>query len=187
MYCDKCGAVLWHDTVPGAAADRGYCHKCDPPEVKLLPLEGPAHHDISPEDLSSARTSSRAATVPAKPPGVGAGGGPSGLVGMTGKTGSAGNVPVPSLPQINKMGVGGPSGIVTHGVPILTVYEDLPKNAAQGAIAYIETESAAYVFDGDDWQNLGAVARSINGKDAKCDRRAAVAATKAKSAEEDNA
>jgi hypothetical protein len=50
-------------------------------------------------------------------------------------------------------------------------------------MVYVRWEKTAYVFDGTEWQNLGANLRKTVGKDAKCDRRAAIKATKAKNAE----
>jgi hypothetical protein len=67
-------------------------------------------------------------------------------------------------------------------VPIVQDFDDLPQDAEEGNMYYCQDEQTAYVFDGNEWVNLGANLRKTVGKDAKCDRRAAIAATKAKEA-----
>jgi hypothetical protein len=80
-------------------------------------------------------------------------------------------------------GVEGPVSLEMNGSTVMTTYDELPETAGEGEIAFKRDENTAYVFDGEEWQNLGRVARRIRpGKDDKCDRRAAIAATKAKNA-----
>ena len=78
----------------------------------------------------------------------------------------------------------GPVSLEMEGSKVMTAYDELPETAEEGEIAFKKGENTAYVYDGEEWQNLGAALRrakpSAVSKDAKCDRRAAIAATKAK-------
>ena len=67
----------------------------------------------------------------------------------------------------------------------IRTYDELPENGEEGEVAFIKGTNSAHVWDGEEWHNLGSALRQIKKKsiDAKCDRRAAVAATKAKNDE----
>jgi len=75
----------------------------------------------------------------------------------------------------------GPSVVKINGADVVTVFSDeLPQEATVGQIAFLEGVSAAQVFDGEEWVNLGVAVRMLSKKDDKCDRRGAIAATKKK-------
>jgi hypothetical protein len=99
---------------------------------------------------------------------------PAPVVGVTSSTGPWRPGPMPGLNLDDE---------AMPGVPSVADVDDLPKNASEGNMVYVRWEKTAYVFDGTEWQNLGANLRKTVGKDAKCDRRAAIKATKAKNAE----
>ncbi len=176
--CDFCGGVIFFDAEPGAEL-RGYCRKCNPPKVKVSPVD----EETNPCDVSENLDNLHLWGSPVSPADFNnltcsslpnANAGPADLNNGSGSRVNSGQV-------VTSDGTNDAAlNINANGVSILTVYEDLPETAVEGAIVYLEGESAAYVFDGLDWQNLGKVARSISGRDAKCDRRAAIAATKAK-------
>jgi hypothetical protein len=66
-------------------------------------------------------------------------------------------------------------------VDYVASFDDLPEDAAAGNMYYCRDDDVAYVFDGTEWQNLGSALQKFKpNKDAKCDRRAAIKATKAK-------
>ena len=89
-------------------------------------------------------------------------------------------IPNGSAVQFDGPGAG-PISLEMEGSKVMTAYDELPKTAEEGEIAFKKGENTAYVFDGEEWQNLGKVARQIRpGKDDKCNRRGAIAATKAK-------
>jgi hypothetical protein len=75
---------------------------------------------------------------------------------------------------------------INNGDDVLVVehFGDLPEDYTIGHMAYCRDVGGgytAYVFDGTEWQNLGlALGKLKPGRDAKCDRRAAIKATKAK-------
>jgi hypothetical protein len=81
-----------------------------------------------------------------------------------------------------------PTSLSIDGSEVLTAYDELPENAEQGKIAFKKGEDAAYIFDGEKWQNLGEALlgkkhSALTPKDKKIDRRAAIAATRAKNEE----
>ncbi len=146
--------------------------KCDPRPVTMLPLDEGIAFDIDElndiGNLSPAKQGQAIAT--GKPP----------VSGSNAATGPGPMLPDPCAIQFDTNRPN-PATLQMDGSTVLTCYEELPKTAGEGEIAFKKGENTAYVFDGEEWQNLGKVARYIRpGKDDKCNRKGAIAATKAK-------
>ena len=172
--CTFCGAVeYWHADGDGSIA-KPTCHRCHPPETKVLPL------DVGKEYID------KVGNIHGMPIPVNS------ALGATGKSPPAisfGNDPNTGIAAVNSNDIvftvddsSHPTSLNIEGSEVLTAYEELPKDAEEGKIAFKKGEDTAYVYDGEEWQNLGAALRRTKppGRDAKCDRRAAIAATKAK-------
>jgi len=87
------------------------------------------------------------------------------------------------------IGPGGkPTTLSVDGSKVIIAYDELPKDAQQGQMGVKKGEDITYVFDGEEWQNLGEALLGrkrnvLTPRDEKIDRRAAIAATKAKDVE----
>ncbi len=145
--CNICGALeYWHADGEGAIA-KPYCHRCNPQETAVLPLDVGKDYDIDESEIHG---------MPA--------------------------------PDFQIYGSDGKATTLTvDGSKIITAYDELPDTGEQGQMAVKKGENITYVFDGEEWQNLGEALlgkkRSVlSPRDKKIDRRAAIAATKAKNA-----
>lgn len=153
-----------------------HCPKCDPRQV-ILPLDEGNAFDINESELAS-------------------------IAGQNPVNGASGGTAAPPISfNAGMHAVGGEpadfkicgptdgrsTSLSLDGAKIFTAYDELPEEAAQGQMACIKGEDITYVYDGEEWQNLG---EALLGKkrnvvppqDVKCDRRGAIAATKAKNA-----
>ena len=150
--CSVCGAQEWHDVSQEGAMLDAYCPRCSPRPVTILPVDdGGQKNPVN---------SVNGATGNYDP----------------GMNGSAVQFDGPTA---------GPISLEMEGSKVMTAYDELPETAEEGELAFKKGENTAYVFDGEEWQNLGAALRRakpsvVSPRDAKCDRRGAIAATKAK-------
>jgi hypothetical protein len=142
----------------------------------VIPLPDDGKHDITEDDLALGSSNATGPAAPAM---------------------SFGNDPNTGIMNGNDLGfaVGGASSLaiqdegdatlVMNGEQVLTTYDEWPEEAEQGTIGFKKGVSGAHVFDGEEWQNLGEALLGkkrnvVKPQDAKCDRRAAIKATKAK-------
>lgn len=166
-YCSICGTVEWHDVIKGV--DRTtYCPKCQPKEVTILPLDMGKDIDIDESEVIH--------------------GMPLDADGNTDQPISISLADPPADFQIIGAGNGKATTLTVDGSKIITAYDELPDSATQGQMAVKKGEDITYVYDGEEWQNLGEALlgkkrSTLTPRDEKIDRRAAVAATKAKNAE----
>ena len=176
-YCSICGTVEWHDVIDGVERAT-YCPKCNPRPVTILPLDEGNDFDINESEVWLAHgpqpvNCASGGTAAPAPPYSFASDPNAGIYVANGANDGAIQFDVRT----------GPASLEMNGSKVMTTYDELPETAGEGEIAFKKGENTAYVFDGEEWQNLGRVARKIRpGKDDKCDRRAAIAATKAKNA-----
>jgi hypothetical protein len=191
--CSICGTVEYWTAPNQGAMATPYCPDCNPPATVVLPLDVGRDFDIDESEIHG---------MPPDPV--------SGATNATGPAGPAmsfGNDPNSGIINSNDIGfsVGGASSLSIqgdgdaplemNGEQVLTTYDEWPENAEQGTIGFKKGVSGAHVFDGEEWQNLGeallgkkqdmeAKKRNVvTPENAKCDRRGAIAATKAKDAE----
>ena len=176
--CSVCGSVeYWHADGEGTMA-KPTCHKCLPPTVTILPPDGDGGHshkyDIEEAEVTPPVNSAKGSTGNC-PPALTFNDDPD--VGIYGPNGSV------------SFGVSsGPTSIEMDGAKVMTVYDELPETAEQGKMACKKGEDVTYVFDGEEWQNLGEALLGkrrnvLTPRDKKINRRAAIEATKAKDAE----
>jgi hypothetical protein len=152
-----------------------YCPKCQPKKVTILPLDdgdvGANKYDIDESEIAmpvQAVKSSPAITFNNDPD--------TGLHAVGGE---------PADFAICGPSKGKSTTFSIDGSAVIVAYDDLPKNAAQGQMAVKKGEDVTYVYDGEEWQNLGEALLGkkrnvLTPKDEKIDRRGAIAATKAK-------
>ncbi len=153
--CSICGAQEWHDVSQSGAMMDPYCPKCSPRPQTILPVDDGGQKN--PVSVANGAT------------------GPWPINDLGNGTYSNGNAV-----QFDGPGTG-PISLEMEGSKVMTAYDELPETAEEGEIAFKKGENTAYVYDGEEWQNLGAALRRAKpSRDAKCDRRAAIAATKAK-------
>ena len=179
--CSICGTVEYWQADDKHAIAEPYCPNCNPPATVVLPLDVGKDFDIDESEIHG---------MPAPNP----------VNCATGSSGSSppitfGNDPNTGIIPGTKPDLGfavggahsldiqdeGDATLVMNGKQVLTTYEECPEDAEVGTIGFKKGVNGAHVFDGDKWQNLGAALRVMNpSKDDKCDRRAAIKATKAK-------
>lgn len=160
--CSVCGAQEWHDVSHEGAMLDAYCPRCSPRPVTILPVDDGGQQN--PVSVANAATG----------PAIDFGNDPNS--GMYSSNGSAVQFDTNTT---------GPISLEMEGSKVMTAYDELPETAEEGELAFKKGENTAYVFDGEEWQNLGAALRRakpsvVSPRDAKCDRRGAIAATKAK-------
>ena len=163
MICEICGAPKWWEQVDGSRW--AYCPRCEPRSATILGPEDSSEFDIEDPGLGIV------GPCPSSQYPVNS------AIAMTG-TSSPTTISFPNPSRGMKFEAG--------GVPIMQIFEkDFPKTAEVGALGYVEGSSAAHIFDGEEWINLGeSLAKlKVSKKNLKCDRRAAVAATKKKNSE----
>ncbi len=160
--CSICGTIeYWHTPSEGAEYTH-YCPNCNPPATVVLPLDTGKDWDIDESEIHG---------MPVNP---------SDPNSVVYKTTTNSNDIVFTVDDPSH-----PTSLNIEGSEVLTAYDELPDDAEEGKIAFKKGEDTAYVYDGEEWQNLGTALRRakpsvISSKDAKCDRRAAIKATKAK-------
>jgi hypothetical protein len=207
-YCSICNAVEHYHVAGTHAIPQPYCPKCQPKEVTILPLDVGSDFDIDETEIGDLEADvDRLSQIPGYANKLDQFGNPvSGASGATGaappaivfandvNTGmysssankisiSAGGKPAATISVKDDSGV---TSLELDGARVLTVGEELPDTAEEGAIWFRADSGTAHVFDGEEWQNLGSALRElkkfrpVTGPDAKCDRRAAIKATKAK-------
>ncbi len=179
--CIVCGTVeYWNIAGKGALAEP-YCPDCNPPETIVLPLDVGKDFDIDESEIHGmpppVDSGCNAATYAY-------GNDLDKVIHTPGQVFKVRNIDPPA--DFSIVGPNGnPTSLSIDGAKVLTAYDELPETAEQGQMAVKKGEAITYVFDGEEWQNLGEALlgkkRSvISPQDAKCDRRAAIAATKAK-------
>ena len=181
--CSICGSLeQWHRTKGGGLGEP-YCHKCEPRETKILPLD--MGKDI---DIDEGEIHGHGMPAPPAMPAVSVGNDPD--VGWVQPNASSISFDVADAPSnFEIIGPGGkPTTLSIDGALVITAYDKLPKTAKQGQMGCIKGEDVIYVFDSVEWQNLGEALLGkkrnvLTPKDEKIDRRAAIAATKAKDEE----
>jgi hypothetical protein len=175
--CTFCGAVEYWHAVEEGAEFTPYCPNCHPPETVVLPLDVGKDWDIDESE------------IPGMPAPV------QGSPSLTGHHLNNSNPPAPAhsgiyTPNSNDIvftvdDPSHPTSLNIEGSEVLTAYEELPDTAEQGKIAFKKGEDTAYVYDGEEWQNLGEALlgkkrSTLTHQDEKIDRRAAIKATKEK-------
>ncbi len=185
--CRICGTVeYWHAAGKGAMATP-YCPQCNPPSTVVLPLDVGKDWDIDENEIHGmpppVDRGGNAATGPADP------GYPNDLPCPPA------DLPLytfdddPSPADFSIVGAAGKAtSLSVDGSKVITAYDELPDTASQGQMAVRKGEDITYVFDGEEWQNLGEALLGkkrnvLTPRDEKINRRAAIAATKAKNAE----
>ncbi len=173
--CSVCGSQEWHDVSRDGALLDAYCPKCSPRPVTILPVDDGGRTN----PVNSAAGGGGQKNLVNSAAG---GGGQKNLVNSA----NAATGPAPSAIDPGAITFDTKAtSLQMDGSKVMTAYDELPETAGEGEIAFKKGENAAYVFDGEEWQNLGAALRRakpsvVSSRDAKCDRKAAIAATKAK-------
>ena len=188
-YCSICGTVEWHDVIRGVERTT-YCPKCQPKGVPELPLDEGNDYDIDESEVIHGMPvhthgSTTDHTDPDCPACHAPINGPNMGIASTGKPISFDVADSPADFAIIGAGEGKATTLTVDGSKVITAYDELPNRAAQGQMAVKKGEDITYVYDGEEWQNLGEALlgkkrSTLTPRDEKIDRRAAIAATKAK-------
>lgn len=209
--CSICGTLEhWHIAGKHEMAE-AYCPKCQPKKVTILPLDEGSDFDIDERDIADLNKDlERLSKIPGYPVPLDANGMPvhshsppaisfnndidtrlsSSGPPISLAAGGSSTLKISNPPADFEIhGVDGKATTLSvDGSKVIVAYDELPETAAQGQMACIKGENITYVYDGEEWQNLGEALlgkkRSVlTPQDEKIDRRAAVAATKAKNEE----
>lgn len=180
MYCDKCGGVLFHEYEGGRGMDKSYCRKCNPKVYRITSINNP-DLDISLEELKNKPGVIQEPVRTAL----------DGLGNPVIYRGSHAQMHVPGLgPNDAPPSITNSDGTAsihlrqpTEIFRTVETKEELPETgAAVGQITFVQKDETLRIWDGEEWTNMGDVARELRTmrNNAHNRRAEAIAATRRK-------